>query len=445
MINSYEIKKYNSEEVLYLYFDFNTEFARINFNSKKEKLEKIIQDFIKENRIAFTGTTVALIVGGTMVGNIILNNDKKEMRTIENSLVFEEKVQDYKPIETIDEPVLEENIQNKVLDKKEEISTKPMEQSTIIKSEKTNIRNENTTLNEIKKETSNNEVNNTTNSSTAKQENKIEETKVEEQSKTYVKVKRLNGQVLNLELEEYIVGVVGAEMPAAFHEQALMAQAVIARTYALKAVQKGQVLTDNESTQSYKSSDELKSQWGSSYNTYYNKIKNAVSSTQGMYLTYNGTYIEAVYHSTSNGRTEDSSNVWGNSFPYLVSVESEYDSLNTSFISEKTITYQELSSKLGIDININTEFNIISKTSGNRVDTLQIDSKDYNGVQFRNLLGLRSADFDIAKTDTGITFTTRGYGHGVGLSQYGANGMAKAGYSYEQILKHYYRCVTINH
>ncbi|MBR6113235.1 MAG: stage II sporulation protein D, partial [Bacilli bacterium] len=340
----------------------------------------------------------------------------------------------------------EENIQNEVLDKKEEMSTKSIEESTIIKSEKANAKNENTTLNETKKETSNNEVNNTTNSSTTKQENKIEEeTKIEEQNKTYVNVKRSNGQVLTLELEEYVVGVVAAEMPAAFHEQALMAQSVIARTYALKAIQKGQVLTDNESTQSYKSNDELKLKWGSSYNTYYNKIKNAVSSTEGIYLTFNGTYIEAVYHSTSNGRTEDSSNVWGNSFPYLVSVESEYDSLNPSFISEKTITYQELSSKLGIDINTDTEFNIISKTSGNRVETLQIDGKDYNGVQFRNLLALRSADFDITKTDTGITFTTRGYGHGVGLSQYGANGMAKAGYSYEQILKHYYKGVTINH
>ena len=160
------------------------------------------------------------------------------------------------------------------------------------------------------------------------------------------------------------MGVVGAEMPASFHNQALMAQAIIARTYALKANSKGQILSDNESTQSYKDNDELKSLWGSSYNAYYNKIKGAVISTKGMYLTYNGEYIDAVYHSTSNGKTEDSSNVWGNYFPYLVSVESPYDSLNPSFSQDKTITYQELSTKLNTDINIDTDFFIQSKTSG---------------------------------------------------------------------------------
>ena len=163
-----------------------------------------------------------------------------------------------------------------------------------------------------------------------------------------------------------------------------------------------------------------------------------------MYLTYNGKYIEAVYHSTSNGYTEDSKNVWGNAFPYLVSVESEYDSLNPSFIKQKNISYEELSNKLNMSINKETTFSILSKTSGNRVDNIEIGGKTYKGVDLRNILGLRSADFDVEKKEEGVVFTTRGYGHGVGLSQYGANGMAKNGYSYVEILKHYYKGVSIS-
>jgi len=162
-----------------------------------------------------------------------------------------------------------------------------------------------------------------------------------------------------------------------------------------------------------------------------------------MVLTYNGTYIEAVYHSTSNGVTESSVNVWGNYYPYLVSVDSKYDNLNVSFIKNIEISFQELSSKLGFDIDKETDILLIGKTSGNRVESVKIEDHVYKGIDFRNILGLRSADFDIEYTDSGIIFTTRGYGHGVGLSQYGANGMAKNGYNYEAILKHYYPGVSL--
>ena len=157
-----------------------------------------------------------------------------------------------------------------------------------------------------------------------------------------------------------------------------------------------------------------------------------------MYLTYKGNYIEAVFHSTSNGKTEASVNVWGNTYPYLVSVESKYDNLNSSFQKDKKITYSELSKKLGFTITDETEFNILGKTSGNRVSKISIGSNTYTGVKLRNILGLRSADFAIKKNDDGVVFTTKGYGHGVGLSQYGANGYAKNGYTVFQILSHYY-------
>ena len=234
-------------------------------------------------------------------------------------------------------------------------------------------------------------------------------------------------------------------MPASFSEQALMAQAIIARTYALKSLENNKTLTDNSTTQNYKDNSELRKVWGSSYDFYYSKIKNAVLNTKGIYLTYNGKIIDAVYHSTSNGYTEDAKNVWGNSFPYLVSVESPYDSTNKNFESQKFFTYEEISSKLKINITEETNFSILSYTSSSRVENIEIDGNIYTGLQIRNILGLRSTDFQIEKSDTGIIFITKGYGHGVGLSQYGANGMAKNGYSYDQILKHYYKGITINH
>ena len=273
----------------------------------------------------------------------------------------------------------------------------------------------------------------------------IVEEKVEVDNNIYVKVKRSNGNIQKIELEEYVIGVVGAEMPASFNIEALKAQAVVARTYALKAISNNKVLTDTSSTQNYKDNEGLKQMWGSSYDTYYNKVKNAVMDTKGYYITYNGKYIDAVYHSTSNGKTESSVNVWGNSFPYLVSVDSPYDNTNPSFIKTEFISYSELSNKLKMEINNDTEINIISKTISNRVEYLKISDKQYSGVDFRNILGLRSADFSIEKIENGINFTTKGYGHGVGMSQYGANGMAKNGSNYINILKHYYTKVVISH
>lgn len=260
----------------------------------------------------------------------------------------------------------------------------------------------------------------------------------------YVKVYRKNNEVLNIELEEYVIGVVAAEMPASFHMEALKSQAIIARTYALKCINNNVILTDTSSTQNYKSNKELKKLWGANYNKYYKKIKEAVNSTKGMYLTYNGQIIEALYHSTSNGRTEDASYVWKNKVPYLVSTSSKYDKTNKSYKVTKTISYKQLTKLLGYKVDKKTTFKIISRTKGNRVYKYKIKNKVYTGVDLRTLLNLRSADFKIKKTNKGITITTYGYGHGVGLSQYGANGYAKNGYKYDKILKHYYKGIKIN-
>ena len=313
-------------------------------------------------------------------------------------------------------------------------------------SEKKNTNKQTTTnSNNSKSNTSTNynQSNNSISNSNKVIEENVQEEKQVVDNSIYVKVKRKSGNVETIELEEYIIGVVSAEMPALFHTEALKSQAVIARTYALKSIVSGKILTDTESTQSYKSVSELTSLWGNNYNTYYNKIKQCVMDTKGMYLTYNGNYIDAVYHSTSNGKTESSKEVWGNFYPYLVSVDSSYDNLNPSFLYSVNFTYQELTSKLGIEITSDTNFNILGLTEGNRVSSIEINGKTYKGVEFRSILGLRSADFVIEKNDIGVKITTKGYGHGVGLSQYGANGMAKNGSSYIDILKHYYKGVSI--
>lgn len=450
MINNYFIRNVNGEEVLYLNFDFSYEFSSFDFMAKREKIQEVVRNFIRDNKISFKGMTVLLVSGGVLFGSILLNTPNftgspvNSIKPIESSVTNDDFV-------TTNASVTLSNgdsvVINDVKDEKE-VKNEKVEQ----------FKNENVQVKEnvvSKEEKVQNKEVSTSKVEEKKQVNEVSTPKVEEKSEVkevatkevvdnniYVNVRR-GGSVVKIELEEYVTGVVGAEMPASFNVEALKAQAVIARTYALKANSRGTVLSDNESSQSYKSNEELKSLWGSSYNTYYNKVKGAVDSTRGMYLTYNGSYIEAVYHSTSNGRTEDSSNVWGNYFPYLVSVDSPYDSSNPSYLKTVSFSYSDISKKLGVIITSDTDFIINGKTSGDRVSSISVSEVSFTGVDFRNKLGLRSADFDIEKNDEGVVITTRGYGHGVGMSQYGANGMAKSGSSYRDILFHYYPGVSL--
>ena len=431
MINDYNIKNENNEQVLYIFLDFDVEFARLSKSKGKKKLINEIKDYIKRNKIIFKGTKVMLVSSGIVIGTLLLKEptiNYEKLNTNNNSISILMK----ENLEVKNENIIEEKQEEKKEENEEKINDKTENKNINVKKEK-NEQIEDIIKKEIIKdnkiEDKKEEINN--------KENTLEDNKI------YVKVYRENGSILNLEIEEYLIGVVAAEMPAEFNDQALMAQAILARTYTLKAIKNNKKLTDTSSTQNYKSNEELKNMWKDKYDIYYNKIKKAIDNTCGKYLTYDGQLIEAVYHSTSNGLTEDSKNVWGNSFPYLITVESKYDELNPSFIRETQITYEKLSTIFKTNINSETDINIISKTSGNRVDKIEIAGNIYTGVEVRTLLKLRSSDFEIIRNNVGIVFKTRGYGHGVGMSQYGANGMAKNGYSYDQILKHYYKGVTI--
>lgn len=450
MINSYFIRSINGEEVLYLNFDFSYEFSSFDFMAKREKIQEVVRNFIRDNKISFKGMTVLLVSGGVLFGSIILNTPNftgspvNSIKPIESSVTNDDfAVPNASVVLSNGDSVVINDVKDDKEVKNEKVESKnenvQVKENVVPKEQK--VQNKEVSVPKVEEKKQVNEV------SAPKVEEKTEAKEVSTHKEVvdnniYVSVRR-NGSVVKIELEEYVTGVVGAEMPASFNVEALKAQAVIARTYALKANSRGSVLSDNESSQSYKSNDQLKSLWGSSYNTYYNKVKSAVDSTKGMYLTYNGNYIEAVYHSTSNGRTEDSSNVWGNSFPYLVSVDSPYDSSNPSYLKTVSFSYSDISKKLGVIITSDTNFVINGKTSGNRVGSISVGEVTFTGVEFRSKLGLRSADFDIEKNDEGVVITTRGYGHGVGLSQYGANGMAKAGSSYKDILFHYYPGVSV--
>lgn len=248
----------------------------------------------------------------------------------------------------------------------------------------------------------------------------------------------------NLDLEEYVVGVVAGEMPASFEIEALKAQAIAARSYALSKIEtstESYDLVTDITNQVYITTEDMQEKWGEDYDFYYDKIKNAVSATKNLVMEYEGDVISAYYFAMSNGSTEDVSLVFGEARDYLKSVDSSWDESVKNFSVTTTFTKEEFCSKLSIDCS-NITIGAIDRSSTNRVNTIVINDKEFKGTTLRTLLGLRSTDITIDIADD-IKITTKGYGHGVGMSQYGANEMAKNGASYEEILNHYYKDIDI--
>lgn len=247
-----------------------------------------------------------------------------------------------------------------------------------------------------------------------------------------------------INLEEYVIGVIAGEMPASFDEEALKAQAIAARSYAINKINTSttsyDVLTDI-TNQVYITIEQMQEKWGNDFNYYYEKIKNAVDATKGLVMTYDKEVISAYYFSMSNGYTEDVAAVFGGEKDYLVSVESSWDKNVKNFTVLTTISKEEFCTKLNIECN-NIVINKIKRSDTNHVETILVNNKEFKGTEIRSLLGLRSTDFTI-EIDNDIKITTNGYGHGVGMSQYGANEMAKLGYTYDEILKYYYKNIEI--
>lgn len=250
-----------------------------------------------------------------------------------------------------------------------------------------------------------------------------------------------DGTAQQMELELYLVGVVLAEMPASFEENALMAQAVVARTYALKRIAEadrhtpGAVCTDPGCCQAYIAPETYT---GTAADLA--KITQAVNATCGQVLTYQGKMAEATYFSCSGGRTEAAVAVWGSDVPYLRSVESPGEEQAQPY--RKTVRFSAEAFCAALDRSLTgspkTWLGSVTYTQGGGVATMVIGGVGYTGVQLRQLLKLNSTAFTIQADDDGFTITTQGKGHRVGMSQYGANALAESGSTWQQILQHYY-------
>lgn len=250
-----------------------------------------------------------------------------------------------------------------------------------------------------------------------------------------------NNNIIELSLEEYILGVVAGEMPASFNMEALKAQAIASRTYAMYNVLKNNSVETTTSDQVYLSLDEMQEKWGRDFSIYYNKIKDAVINTKNLVMKKDGQVFKSFYFSMSNGYTEDSMTVFKEISSTSVASPWDNESLKKFKVTTE-FTMEELKTKLNIENEI-TNIEILNIDDTNRVEKIKVNDKTFTGIEFRQLLNLRSTDFSIKKEDNIYFITTKGYGHGVGMSQYGANGMANEDYDYKEILNHYYQNIEI--
>ncbi len=244
-------------------------------------------------------------------------------------------------------------------------------------------------------------------------------------------------------LDDYVIGVLACEMPASFEEEALKAGSVAIRSFYLYKYNADNSYVATSSDQCFNSVDDMKAKWKDNYDVYYSKMKSIVDETKGNYLTYNGEVIESFYFSLSNGYTENLENVFSQKRPYLVSVDSDWDRNVSSYLRTISFSKSEFLEKLGLDYSDLINIKILDRSTSGRVLSLEVNGVLFKGTVFRSKLGLRSTDFDIS-VESDVSITTRGFGHGVGMSQYGANEMAKLGYSYEDILLHYYTGTLIS-
>lgn len=267
--------------------------------------------------------------------------------------------------------------------------------------------------------------------------------------KSLVSVLDTNGTVTMMEIGDYLTGVVLCEMPVTFSTEALKAQAVVARTYALRRMEKSKhdnsaVCTESGCCQGFKSVADFLASGGEESDV--EKVRDAVADTKELVLTYNGELIDATYFSCSGGTTEDAVAVWGKDVPYLRATESPGEEMATHYTDEVSFSPEELAGLLSVSTEkpLGAWVESVTFTAGGGVDEIVICGKTFSGVEIRKRLGLRSTAFTVAEENGKIVITTKGYGHRVGMSQYGAEAMALNGATYEEILCHYYTGVEVS-
>ncbi len=275
----------------------------------------------------------------------------------------------------------------------------------------------------------------------------------EENEKNIEKIKVLkDGEILEYSIKDYVFGVVAAEMPALYEKEALKAQAVAAYTFACYRKELSQndeydISSDPQVAQCFITREEAMTRWGEKAQEYAKKLDDCIESVQGEIITYDNKPIFAAYHAISAGFTNNSADVWGGELPYLKSVESEGDTSANGFLSEVKLTANEVAEKLK-DITSatgeeNDYFSNINTNEAGYVKTIDYCGKQITGAEMTKLLELRSSSFGISFADGVFTFAVKGYGHGVGMSQTGADYMAKQGKEYKEILEYYYPETTL--
>lgn len=270
-----------------------------------------------------------------------------------------------------------------------------------------------------------------------------------------VRVLGEDGTVTEQSMADYLWCVVAAEMPAAFQPDALRSQAVCARTYTVwksggSRHENADVCTDSSCCQAYTTREEAAERWGGDTAEYEEKIRSAVADTDGVIITYEGEPIQAVFFSSSAQTTEDAAAVWGQSLPYLVSVDSPEGEEVPNYRTEVRYTAEEARERIRaaypgaeVDGDPSDWFSDVLYTASGRVASLEVGGVTLSGGGARTLFGLRSAYFRVEAGEEDVVFSVTGYGHGVGLSQYGANAMARAGSGWDEILTHYYTGVEL--
>ena len=306
------------------------------------------------------------------------------------------------------------------------------------------------------------EISDNTNEAT---ENQIQEEKTSEVNYDYQKYKTIKllhtdtGKVEELNIDEYLYGVVSSEMPASYEIEALKAQAIVARTYTIYQAMNNSGKHENADIcdnyaccQAWISKEERLAKWAQEEaESNWNKIVDAVNSTSGKIITYEGNPINAFFHANSGGVTESSLNIWGGvDYPYLKSVETVGEDGYTQYSSEVKLTKEELLNKIKekypdcvIDFTQQDCIKILEYTTSGRIKTIKFGNKEVAGTEARTLLGLKSTNFNVIIEGENVVFSVIGYGHGVGMSQTGADALAKSGSNYEEIIKHFYTNVEI--
>lgn len=266
-----------------------------------------------------------------------------------------------------------------------------------------------------------------------------------------------SSEITEMDMRDYIIGVVAAEVPASYETEAIKAQALVAATYAEyrkmhpdRSID-ADISDDSSKHQGYMTDEDMREKWGDAYDSYRAKIEDAVDFVMGSVILYNDEPIMAAYHAISGGKTESAENIWGEDIPYLQSADSEWDIYSSRFTSEVRLTSDEVKNimkayeKADFDSPEEEWIEIKEKTENGTVIEAIICGTALTGIETRELFALRSPVFDVTYEYGEFIFTVSGYGHGVGMSQNGANCMAKEGKTAEEIIKHYYKGVTISH